>query len=420
MAKVVVDIRDLSKRYRLYRKPVQRLWWWMTLGRWDHSQDIWALRDLDLRIERGEAVGVIGENGAGKSTLLKLISGTTFPTQGTIDVVGRAAALLELGAGFHPEFTGRENVRLNAALLGFSGADIRAREEEIIEFSGLGEFADRPVKTYSSGMVVRLGFSVASHLDPEVFLVDEVLAVGDEAFRAKCLERFNQFREAGKTLVLVSHDLRLVRLLCSRAILLDKGKMVADGDVEAVAQRYLDMIEERRVAVGAVAEATSGEKMHRGSGEIRVEDVRLANERGEVTDRFTTGKPFELRIRYRVERDVAAPIIMFYILRKDGTLCLESAATDSELGEISRYSREEIRKTLKRAHAGESGEWVFRTPELLLLGGEYYLNVHVYNMDQAVPVPLDEVTRAAKFTVSSGMMNYLGLFRHPGEWEKVS
>ena len=364
-------------------------------------------------------MGVIGENGAGKSTLLKLISQTTFPSHGRLDVHGRAAALLELGAGFHPEFTGRENIRLNAALLGFSGEDIRQREDEIIEFSGLGASVDRPVKTYSSGMVVRLGFSVASHLDPDIFLVDEVLAVGDEAFRIKCMERFNQFRESGKTLVFVSHDLRLVRLLCSRAILLDKGRLIADGDVEKVVMQYLEMIENRRTEMVSQESETTGSAQHRGTGEILIEQVMVTNELGEACDQFITGKPFEVRIRYNVKEDVEAPIFAFHVMHRDGTLCMEGLAVDQTMFDMSKMSRDDLRNTLEPVKAGETGEWVFRTKDLLLLGGEYYLNVQVYDFDQAAPIALDEITRAAKFSVSGGMMAYLGLFHHPGEWKRI-
>lgn len=419
MADVAVAMEGLGKRYRLYRKPVQRLLSWLSFGKWDRSQIIWALRDLTLSIKQGETVGVIGENGAGKSTLLKLISQTTFPSHGRLDVHGRAAALLELGAGFHPEFTGRENIRLNAALLGFSGEDIRQREDEIIEFSGLGASVDRPVKTYSSGMVVRLGFSVASHLDPDIFLVDEVLAVGDEAFRIKCMERFNQFRESGKTLVFVSHDLRLVRLLCSRAILLDKGRLIADGDVEKVVMQYLEMIENRRTEMVSQESETTGSAQHRGTGEILIEQVMVTNELGEACDQFITGKPFEVRIRYNVKEDVEAPIFAFHVMHRDGTLCMEGLAVDQTMFDMSKMSRDDLRNTLEPVKAGETGEWVFRTKDLLLLGGEYYLNVQVYDFDQAAPIALDEITRAAKFSVSGGMMAYLGLFHHPGEWKRI-
>lgn len=419
MTDIMVKTEGLGKRYRVYRKPVQRLMSWVSFGKIDHSKEIWALRDLTLSIREGETVGVIGGNGVGKSTLLKLISKTTFPSHGKMNVHGRVAALLELGAGFHPEFTGRENIRLNAALLGFSGEEIRSREDEIIEFSGLGDSADRPVKTYSSGMVVRLGFSVASHLDPDIFLVDEVLAVGDEAFREKCLERFNAFQESGKTLLFVSHDLRMIRLLCSRVILLDQGQLIADGEVESVVQQYLDIVEKRKVMSETVTSGLSGKSIRKGSGEIRIEEVVLMNGNGDPTDLFRTGEPLEIHIRYRVEQDVKAPLFIFHILRRDGTLCIETIATEGEVRDTTRMGREELEESLPPAVAGETGKWVFRISELLLLGGEYHLNICVYDTDQLMPVTIDEVTRAAKFSVSSGMVTSTGLYHQPGEWKRL-
>jgi len=418
VAKTVVETENLGKRYRLFKKPVHRLASWLSFGQWGRHEDIWALRDLTLTIQLGETVGVIGVNGAGKSTLLKLISGTTFPTTGSIRVDGRSAALLELGAGFHPEFTGRENVRLNAALLGFNQEEIRGKEEEIIEFSGLGEFADRPVKTYSSGMVVRLGFSVASHLDPDILLVDEVLAVGDEAFRVKCLERFNLFRESGKTLIFVSHDLRAIRLLCNRVVLLDGGRLAADGEVENVVQRYLELVETRQSSQVMELKDSSTGTVHRGSGEIRIEKVYLRNGEGLVTDQFVTGNPFEVRIRYHAEKDVAAPIFMFHVVSRDGTLCMEVPAVVGQSSDFSKYGREEIRKHLLPIKAGETGELGFRTADLLLLTGDYYLNVYLYDFDHLVPSTIDEVHRVSKFSVR-GMLAHIGVFIHPGKWEQI-
>jgi lipopolysaccharide transport system ATP-binding protein len=418
VAKPVVEAENLGKRYRLFKKPVHRLASWLSMGIWGKYEDIWALQELDLTIRLGETVGVIGVNGAGKSTLLKLISGTTYPTTGSILVQGRAAALLELGAGFHPEFTGRENVRLNAALLGFSHADIRKREEQILEFSGLGEFADRPVKTYSSGMVVRLGFSVASHLDPDILLVDEALAVGDEAFRVKCLERFNLFREAGKTLVFVSHDLRLVRTLCNRAILLDGGRLVADGNVENVVRHYLHLVEKRQAEKDSMSASAAGEAVHRGSGEILIEQVSLKNGSGESTSQFFTGKPFEIRIRYRANKDIDAPIFLIHVISSDGTLCIEIPSVVGQSSDFSKHGREAMRQHLTPVREGETGELGFRTSELLLLTGDYYLNVYAFDLDQPLPIALDEISRASEFSVS-GVVSHIGVFLHPGEWTRI-
>ncbi|WP_144714068.1 polysaccharide ABC transporter ATP-binding protein [Curtobacterium pusillum] len=220
----------------------------VTLGRAGrkHRQDFWALDDVTVSIQAGTTVGLIGQNGSGKSTLLKAIGGIIQPTSGTVARRGRLAALLELGAGFHPDLSGRENVFLNASLLGLSRKETEERFDDILAFSGIGDFIDTQVKFYSSGMYVRLAFAVAVHTDPDVLLVDEVLAVGDEAFQRKCLDRIRSFQEQGKTIIIVTHSLSQVQEMCDRAILLNKGKVLVDGDpVEAVAA-FRDVLEERR------------------------------------------------------------------------------------------------------------------------------------------------------------------------------
>lgn len=236
----------LSKRYEIYPEPVDRLKQmilpkvrrWASLDERDYFQEFWALRDVSFGIRRGETVGIVGRNGAGKSTLLQLICGTLTPTRGEISVHGRVAALLELGSGFDPEFTGRENVYLNAAVLGLSHDEIDSRFDSIAAFAEIGRFIEQPVKTYSSGMYVRLAFAVAINVDPEILVVDEALAVGDEAFQRKCFARLNDIRESGATILLVSHAAGTVVELCDRAILLDSGEMLATGTPRFVVSRY--------------------------------------------------------------------------------------------------------------------------------------------------------------------------------------
>ncbi len=203
-----------------------------------HTEKFYALRDVSFRIDRGESVAIVGANGAGKSTLLSLMAGISAPNEGRVSVEGKVAALLDLGSGFHPELTGRENIHLNAALLGLHRRAVDAKEESIIDFAGLADFIDEPLKTYSSGMTMRLAFSVAIELDPDILIVDEVLAVGDQAFQAKCLEKVRQFVLAGKTLLAVSHSTAMIRELCKRALWLDHGKLMMDGSIADVIQAY--------------------------------------------------------------------------------------------------------------------------------------------------------------------------------------
>lgn len=203
-----------------------------------HTEKFYALRDVSFRIDRGESVAIVGANGAGKSTLLSLMAGISAPNEGRVSVEGKVAALLDLGSGFHPELTGRENIHLNAALLGLHRRAVDTKEESIIDFAGLADFIDEPLKTYSSGMTMRLAFSVAIELDPDILIVDEVLAVGDQAFQAKCLEKVRQFVLAGKTMLAVSHSTAMIRELCKRALWLDHGKLMMDGSIADVIQAY--------------------------------------------------------------------------------------------------------------------------------------------------------------------------------------
>lgn len=206
------------------------------------SKPFYALRDVTFSIGRGETLGIIGRNGSGKSTILKLIAGVTAPSEGEVRVAGRVSPLIELGAGFHPDLTGRENVDMNASILGMSGKEIRERFDDIVRFAELWDFIDTPVKRYSSGMYMRLGFSVAVHSNPDILLVDEVLSVGDAAFQEKCLDKMNEFQERGTTIVLVSHGMDLMRRFCQRVLLLEGGRLVGEGGPEEMIERYLEMV----------------------------------------------------------------------------------------------------------------------------------------------------------------------------------
>lgn len=238
-----IEFGGVGKRYRIGEAGfLGRLL--RRTGTQDGPRDLWALRDVSFAVPRGEVLGIIGPNGAGKSTILKLLAGVTMPDTGEIRIAGRIAPLIELGAGFHPELSGRENVYLNGALLGLTRSEIDARYDEIVEFAELDQFMDTPVKHYSSGMFVRLGFALAVHTDPDILLIDEVLSVGDERFQRKCLRKFMQFRKEGKTIVVVSHDLGLVSGICSSILLLARGEVVALGEVEGAIGRYLQMVGE--------------------------------------------------------------------------------------------------------------------------------------------------------------------------------
>jgi ABC-type polysaccharide/polyol phosphate transport system ATPase subunit len=237
-----IEFRGVSKRFQLQEGRTLREFVPALLRGRGWTEPFYALRDVTFSVRRGETVGIIGQNGSGKSTILKLIAGVMAPSKGEVSVAGRISPLIELGAGFHPDFTGRENVYLNAAILGIPVKEIRARFDDIVTFAELWEFIDTPVKRYSSGMYARLGFSVAVHSDPGILLVDEVLSVGDAAFQEKCFAKMRDFQDRGVTIVLVSHGLDLVQKFCHRALLLDKGVVVTEGSPQAVVQRYEELM----------------------------------------------------------------------------------------------------------------------------------------------------------------------------------
>jgi lipopolysaccharide transport system ATP-binding protein len=238
VSNAVISIRDLSKRFKLYRDPWGRLIEWITWGLAVRHEAFWALQGINLEVRRGECVGIIGVNGAGKTTLLKILSRALYPTAGHFEVKGRLVSLLELGTGFHPELTGRQNIFQSARLLEFPEEYVRTRLPEILEFADIGEFIDQPVKLYSSGMFVRLAFSLFAHLEPDVCIVDEALSVGDVFFQQRCFERFRELRRQGCTILFVSHDMQAITHLCDRAILLDGGKLASEGDAASVVHDY--------------------------------------------------------------------------------------------------------------------------------------------------------------------------------------
>jgi lipopolysaccharide transport system ATP-binding protein len=242
MTEVVVSVRDLSKRFKLYTNPWHRVFEWLSLGRALRHEEFWALTGVGFDVARGECLGIVGVNGAGKSTLLKILSRALHPTSGHFEVKGRLVSLLELGTGFHPELTGRQNIFQSARLLGFSADYVRERLPAILDFAQVGEFIDQPVKQYSSGMFVRLAFSLFAHVDPDVYIVDETLAVGDVFFQQRCFERFRELRNRGCTILFVSHDMEAITHLCDRAILLSGGKLVAQGDATTVVHDYFALM----------------------------------------------------------------------------------------------------------------------------------------------------------------------------------
>ena len=313
-----IHAEGLGKCYQLYDKPIHRVYDLMHLGAPRH-RDFWAVRDLYLDVPHGSTVGIIGQNGAGKSTLLKLLTGISAPTTGTLQVQGRVASLLELGAGFHPEFSGRENVFLNCSILGMKNEEIKERFQSIVDFSELGEFIDRPVKTYSSGMYVRLGFAVASSVDPDILMIDEALSVGDEHFRGKCINRLNEFREQGKTTVFVSHDIGSIKTMCQHVVLMEAGRVISQGSAEEVADEYLKSAHERGNQRLSAFARESSEYPRWGTEEITTGKITLRGKDGQETQSFEPGDPFSVRVEWHANQDTAQPVFGLGLYRSDGT-----------------------------------------------------------------------------------------------------
>jgi lipopolysaccharide transport system ATP-binding protein len=323
---------------------------------------IWALRDLSFEIKRGEVVGVIGRNGAGKSTLLKILSRITSPTEGMAEIHGRVGSLLEVGTGFHPELTGRENIYLNGSILGMRKAEIERKFDEIVAFAEVEEFLDTPVKRYSSGMYVRLAFAVAAHLEPEILLVDEVLAVGDAAFQKRCLGKMGDVAREGRTILFVSHNMQAIQSLCRQALLIDKGKITATGDPKAVVARYLDSIAEMSSAIEWTDQAAPG------NGEIKLKAMRV------LTDNATGGiysssEELKVEMEFIARSKHSGLCIGFDVVNSDGTVVARSYQTDLPPDQWPHIQLGENR-------------WSCLIPRGLLNAGLYYISpkIGVHNM----------------------------------------
>jgi lipopolysaccharide transport system ATP-binding protein len=323
-----LEIRGLSKRYRLGRAQHDQMLRERLVellrrpfGHPPESESIWALKDVSFDADEGEVIGIVGRNGAGKSTLLKILSRITYPTSGAARVNGRVASLLEVGTGFHDELTGRENIYLNGSILGMRKREVDERFDAIVDFSGVEQFIDTPIKHYSSGMRLRLGFAVAAHLEPDVLIVDEVLAVGDAGFQKKCIQAMEGLRNSGRTVLFVSHNLAAVENLCSRGIWIDAGKVRMDGDAKDVIASYIGSFADDR-ASGSDLSGTEGRL---GTGEIRYTSLEYLSLDGVACAMTRSGDALVLRFHYRAETAVRDPSFGFRLYTKMGTLITETS-----------------------------------------------------------------------------------------------
>lgn len=346
---IVLSVENVSKQYRIYGRPADRLKETLTRGRWKRHTEFWALRDVSFELESGTTTGIIGPNGCGKSTLLQIIAGTLDPTHGSVRHEGRIAALLELGAGFNPEFTGIENIFMNASLMGFSRAETESLLPEIERFAEIGAFIHQPVKTYSSGMYVRLAFATAVSSTPQILIIDEALAVGDAVFQHRCMRRIREMQESGTTILFVSHDPGAIRALCSRAVLLHAGRMEAFGTPTDVLNRYQKLIMARENAyeteeqeatasaetVSAPAEDEDARPLRytyrHGDGSAEILRVELLNSAHRPVEFVESGEAVLLRLRLRFDAEDEAPVCGFLLHNRHG---IRLYGTNTELQQV--------------------------------------------------------------------------------------
>src|SRR3954471_11068510 len=322
-----IETEHASRHFKVYPREARRLKDAIVARGRSKPAQVVALEDVSFHVEPGSAIGLVGRNGSGKTTLLRLLSGIIKPSSGRVDVGGRVGSLLELGAGFHPDLTGRENVFLNGSIHGLTRAYVREQLDEIVAFAGLEEFIDLPVRTYSSGMYMRLGFAIAAHIDADVLLLDEVFAVGDEQFQRKCFGKIFEFKQRGGTIVFVSHDAAAVERLCDRAVLLRAGAVEFDGPTHDAIVRY------RRLLADDLDPAERGSGLKEwGTGEARIEDVRLVGPAGDPRTQFLAGEPLTLRLRLAAVRPLAPPRLSFEIRDSSGLLVAGGAHSTADLG----------------------------------------------------------------------------------------
>jgi lipopolysaccharide transport system ATP-binding protein len=406
-AAIVVD--DVSKRFRLYKERAGSVKEMFTKFRNERYDDFWAVKEVSLQVEHGQVYGLVGHNGSGKSSLLKMMAGILKPTMGEIRTDGRISALLELGAGFHPDLTGRENIYLNASILGLQRKEVDGLFDEIVDFSGLSGFIDSPVKHYSSGMFVRLGFSVAVHVNPQILIIDEVIAVGDEEFQRRCFEHLYKLRNNGVTIVMVTHSLQIVRQMCDRAAWIDHGQVMCEGPAVDVVHEYLDKVnlaeaqrlqveDELRAEIDRAAEIAQRVSTSSADRPIILREVEVLDENKRPTRLFRTSDPMTVRFHYESRADVVEPIFSFAIESQNGILVSNPTLPSSR------------RPALLVAGRGFID---YDVPSLAVGPGEYSVSAAIHDKDAMIV--LDKRERVLTFRVDSdesngGIIDLLGVW----------
>ena len=415
---IAISVENISKKFKVYFDKSISLKEKVLFKSRRKFEERTVLENISFQVKKGEAIGIIGQNGCGKSTMLKLLTKIMYPDAGQIVTDGRISALIELGAGFHPDLSGRENIYTNAAIFGLNHSEINRRIEDIIAFSELGDYIDNPVRTYSSGMYMRLAFSVAINVDADILLVDEILAVGDASFQAKCFNRLREIKASGTTIVIVSHSLGQIEQICDRSIWIHKGKIRADGLPREVHPAYLNYMAQQLVehssepvqqpppeesakeqpqAEEEIPEEKEHEKTRWGNGAVRFTRIRLLDRKGEEKGAFLTGEPMTIEMQYQVNGPLNNPVFGIAIFRDDGVHCY---------GVNTRIDH------IKGIHLNNQGKFYLMLPESLLLPGNFILDVAVESEDG---FPYDYYRYAAKFQMVC-QENEEGLVHLPHTW----
>ena len=393
MSKPAITVESVSKNFRLYHERNRYIKAALLRGRRARFEEFWALDDVSFDVEESATFGIIGSNGSGKSTMLKCLMGIYRPERGRIAVRGKIAGLLELGAGFHPELSGRENVFLNGAILGMSQKDITQQFDSIVEFAGLERFIDTAVKNYSSGMQIRLGFSIAAHVEPEILLIDEVLTVGDQTFQRKSSEKIEQFRREGRTIVVVSHGLASVQQLCKEVIWLEKGHMMMRGPAAEVISAYTGESYSQHVAMD------TDFRERWGTEEVRIDRIDLLNDGGEKTERVETNGAMTISTQLTAQTSVRAPVVKVSISKLDGDIVWSSTSRKSELGLGNLNNPVVVNIAI---------------PKLPLLEGTYYISVAC--TDTTGTTDFDHCKNWVRFDVHQNDLFEEGLVAVPSTW----
>ena len=393
MSTPAIRVDSLWKNFRLYHERNRYLKAAMLRGRRARYEEFWALQDVSLTVAKGATVGVIGSNGSGKTTLLKCLTGIYTPERGSVHIEGNVAALLELGAGFHAELSGTENIYLNGSILGMSKKEIDNKFDSIVEFAGLEQFIDTPVKNFSSGMVVRLGFSIATHVEPEVLLIDEILAVGDQAFQRKSTEKIEQFRRDGRTILVVSHSLGLVQQLCDTAVWLEKGHVKMTGPASDVISEYTG------TTYGNFAREDASSKTRWGSGEAQITQVTTLDASEQPIDTLSSGDEFRLRLELNSHVRIESPVLRVQMETMSGELV---------------WSTTTQRGTATLRVLDGPAVAMLQIPSLPLADGTYYVSVSI--TDATGATEFDHCQHWAKIHVVGGQPNDGGVVALPSSW----